>query len=372
LYVSDRIRKNAGINLKDVEDFFAQLTPKIQADLSGWYGSGVKLVGEPTFQPRDWSYFFRYVVQVSGMENQAILVKVRHSEKMNLSQAAVSEKIGQEAREEYETLQRLQSLFGKEENSSLFMAIRPLALYEDLNAVVMEEADLRTLRSFFRAPKMLIEGQARQTFESYLELAGRWLRIFHDGRAGEGFVFEKAVYDNARQNLDRIKPHLSKKDQIRLDELLDKLYEMNSGKVVPYRILHDDFNSANIFVSRDGRICSFDPHNRPGPVSIDLAKIITDVETDRIQLITNGLWIPYARLQRFHASLLRGYFGSEFGSEAVNQPSLSLFRFLSLLEKWKDAEVRFGSSTRKRKFVYSLAMPRIRRYFLQLIHSLIS
>src|SRR5688572_30903163 len=140
------------------------------------------------------------------MENQAILVKVRHSEKMNISQAAVSEKIGQEAREEYETLQRLQSLFGKEENSSLFMAIRPLALYEDLNAVVMEEADLRTLRSFFRAPKMLIEGQARQTFESYLELAGRWLRIFHifhngNGRAGDGLIFGKPLYETARQNL---------------------------------------------------------------------------------------------------------------------------------------------------------------------------
>jgi hypothetical protein len=360
--------------LNDLDSFFAHLTPKIQADLSGWYGSEAKLVGEPTFQPRDWSYFFRYVVQVSGMENRAILVKVRHSEKMNLSQAAVSEKMGQEAHEEYETLQRLRSLFGKAENSSQFMAIRPLALYEDLNAVVMEEADLRTLRSFFRSPKMLIEGQARQRFESYLELAGHWLRIFHDGNGGaeEGLIFEKAAYDTARQNLDRINRHLSEKEHSRLGKLLDKLYEMNSGKVVPYCILHDDFNSANIFVSRDGRICSFDPHNQPGPVSIDLAKIITDVETDRIQLITNGLWIPYARLQRFHASLLRGYFGSEFGSEAVNQSSLSLFRFLSLLEKWKDAEVRFGSSSGKWKFVYSLAMPQIRRYFLQLIHSLIN
>ena len=109
----DRIRKSAGINLKDEDDFFAQLTPKIQADLSDWYGSEAKLVGEPTFQPRDWSYFFRYVVQVSEMENRAILVKVRHAEKMNLSQAAVSEKMGQEAREEYETLKRLQSVFGK-------------------------------------------------------------------------------------------------------------------------------------------------------------------------------------------------------------------------------------------------------------------
>lgn len=356
--------------MKEEDDFFARLTPKIQADLSAWYGSEAKLVGEPIFQPRDWSYFFRYVVQVSDIENRAILVKVRHAKKMNLSQAAISEKMGQEAREEYETLKRLQSIFGKEENSSLFLAIRPLALYEDLNAVVMEEADLRTLRSFFRSPKMLIDGQTRKKFESYLELAGRWLRIFHDGngRAGEGLIFEKPLYEIARQNLERIKPHLSEKEQVRLGELLDKLYETNSGEVVPYCILHDDFNSANIFFSRDGRICSFDPHNRPGPLYIDLAKIITDMETDRIQLITKGLWIPYARVQTFHAALLRGY----FGSEAVDHSSLSLFRFLSLLEKWKDAEVRFESSSGKRKFVYSLAMPQIRRYFLQLIHNLVN
>ena len=365
----DRIRKSAGIDLNDVDVFFDRLTPKIQADLPGWYGGDAKLVGEPTFQPRDWSYFFRYVVQVSEMENRAILVKVRHAKKMDLSQAIVSEKMGREARDEYETLNRLQSVFGKEENSSLFLAIRPLALYDDLNAVAMEEADLRTLRSFFRSPKMLMEGQARPTFESYLELAGRWLRIFHDGngRAGEGLIFEKTLYETTQQNLDRIKPHLNKKDQFLLGDLLDKLYKMHSNNVVPYRILHDDFNSANVFVNRDGRICSFDPHNRPGPVSIDLARIIADMETDRIQLITNGLWIPYARLQTFHASLLHGY----FGSEAVDQSSLSLFRLLSLLEKWKEAAIKFESSSGKRKLVYSLAMPQMRKYFLRLIHKLI-
>jgi hypothetical protein len=357
-------------NLKAVDSFFAQLTPKIQADLPGWYGSEAKLVGAPTFQPRDWSYFFRYVVQVSEIENRAILVKVRHAKKMDLSQAAVSEKMGQEAREEYETLKRLQSVFGKEENSSLFLAIRPLALYEDLNAVVMEEADLRTLRSFFRSPKMLIDGQARQTFESYLELAGRWLRIFHhgNGRAGEGLIFDESRYESARESFDKIKPHLSQKDQFLLGDLLDKLHKMYGSRVVTYHILHDDFNSANIFVTRDGRICSFDPHNQPGPLYIDLAKIITDLETYRIQVATNGLWVPYGRLQTFHASLLRGY----FGSETVDHSTLSLFRFSSLMEKWKDAEVKFESSARKWKSFYSLGMPQMRRYFLRLIHKLVS
>ncbi|MDQ3005294.1 MAG: aminoglycoside phosphotransferase family protein [Chloroflexota bacterium] len=356
--------------MKDADAFFAQLTPKIQADLPGWYGSGAKLVGEPTFQPRDWSYFFRYVVQVSELESRAILVKVRHTERMKLSRAIVSGKMGQEARQEYETLKRLQYVFNEEENSSLFLAIRPLALYEELNAVVMEQADLRTLRSFFRSPKMLMEGQARRAFEGYLELAGRWLRIFHDvnGSAGDGLLFDAAPYENACANLDKLKPNLSQKDQFLLGDLLDKLYKMYSDKVLPYCILHDDFNSANIFVTRDGRICSFDPHNRPGPLYIDLAKIITDVETYRAQLITNGLWVPHPRLQTFHASLLRGY----FGSEAVDQSSLSLFRLLSLLEKWKEAEIKFESSSGKRKLVYSLAMPQMRKYFLHLIHKLIS
>ena len=363
------MRKSAGINLKDADTFFAQLTPKIQADLPGWYGSEAKLAGEPTFHPRNWSFIFRYIVQVSEMESRAILVKVRHTEKMDLSQAVVNEKMRQEARQEYETLKKLQSVFSKEENSSLFFTIRPLALYEDLNAVVMEQAALRTLRSFFRSPKMLMEGQARKAFEGYLELAGRWLRIFHDvnGSAGEGLLFEASLYENACANLDKIKPNLSQKDHFLLGDLLDKLYKTHGSKVVPYRILHDDFKSANIFVTRDGRICSFDPHNRPGPLYIDLAKIITDVETYRIQIITNGLWVPYPRLQTFHASLLRGYFGSEF----VDHSALSLFRFLSLMEKWKDAEIRFESSTGKWKFLYSLAMPQMRRYFLRLIHNLI-
>jgi len=111
--------------LKDVDTFFAQLTPKIQADLSGWYGGGAKLVDAPTFHTRNWSYFFRYIVQVSGTESKFILVKVRHTEKMKILQATVNEKMGQEARDEHKTLIMLQSVFSQEENSSLVFTIRP-------------------------------------------------------------------------------------------------------------------------------------------------------------------------------------------------------------------------------------------------------
>src|SRR5688572_18440438 len=76
-FILDKIRKSAGIDLKDMDSFFAQLTPKIQADLPGWYGSEAKLADEPTFHPRNWSFIFRYVVQVSELDSKAILVKVR-------------------------------------------------------------------------------------------------------------------------------------------------------------------------------------------------------------------------------------------------------------------------------------------------------
>ncbi|MEO7840121.1 MAG: hypothetical protein ABIU06_12290, partial [Anaerolineales bacterium] len=74
------------------------------------------------------------------------------------------------------------------------------------------------------------------------------------------------------------------------------------------------------------------------------------------------------RLQTFHASILRGY----FGSEAVDHSALSLFRLLSLIEKWKESEIKFESSSGKGKVFYSLGMPQLRRYFLRLIHRLVN
>jgi hypothetical protein len=352
----------------DLESFLSKLTPKIEADLAVWYGPSARLSGAPSFRPRDWSFFFRYVIQVSGTENRVVLVKIRHSEKMDLSQAAADEKMKQEARDEYASLLHLQIIFGREKNSSLFFATRPLALYENFNAVVMEEADIRMLRSFLQSPKTLVKRDARRKLAGYFEDTGRWLRIFHDSveSPGDGPVFSEAQYEDACGNLSTIEKFLDQKDRVALKRLVDQLYKLYGRKDIPYRSLHDDFSCANIFVTGDERICSFDPKNNAGCPYVDLARAIVDMETCRMQVVTKGLWIPYPRMQRLQSLLLRGY----FGAEQVDYVILNLYRLLDLLEKWRDAEVKLESSTGRRRLMYSLGTFQMRGYYPLLIRRL--
>jgi hypothetical protein len=359
----------ANSQFQELDSFLSVLTPKIQADLPTWYGTDAKLSGPPKFQPRPWSFFVRYVVQVSEDETKAILVKLKHTEKMSLSDALASEKMKQEAKDDYETLVRIKVIFSRGKNSYLFLAIRPLALYEELNAVVMEEANIRTLKSYFQSPDMLLDGEPRQTFEEYLELAGRWLHIFHDqmGRVEEDFLFSRSLYQNVQASIQGIQAGAKNIDLTAISELISRLYDRCGNVKVPYHFLHEDFHLANVFVSDDGRVCSFDPHNRPGPLYLDLAKFITDLETNRLQVVTNGLFIPPQRLKSFNEALLRGYFGIRY----IDHFALNLFRLLTLIQKWEENEIKLEHSTGLKRFLYILVAPQMRGYFQRLINKLV-
>ena len=354
---------------QELDSFLSVLTPKIQADLPTWFGTDAKLLGSAKFQPRPWSFFVRYVVQVSQDETKAILVKIRHTEKMSLSEALASAKMKQEAKDDYETLVKIKIIFSRGKYSYLFLAIRPLALYEELSAVVIEEANIRTLKSYFQSPEMLLEGEPRQTFEEYLELTGRWLHIFHDqmGRLEEGFLFPQSLYQNAQASIKRIQDGAKNIDLTAVRELMSRLYDRCGRVKVPYHFLHEDFHLANVFVSDDGRICSFDPHNRPGPLYLDLAKFMTDLETNKLQIVTNGLFVPPQRLKSFREVLMRGYFGIRY----IDHVALNLFRLLMLIQKWAENENKLERSTGPGRFLYMLITPQMRGYFQRLLNKLV-
>lgn len=349
----------------DLNSIFSVLTPKIQADLPAWYGKDAKLSGAPTFHPRDWSFFFYYPIQVSDTETKTILVKIRHAENMSLAEAVVSPKMKEEVRGEYETLVKIRDVFSKQDEPSMFATIRPLACYDEINAVVEEMADLRTLRSHFQAPGMWVDGEPRKIFETHMNTVGRWLRIFHDqlGVRQEGPFFSEALYKDVQEHLDRIEASASHPDAVFVRELILALYKKYRGVKLPHRTLHNDFNSANIFVTNDGRICSFDSHNIPGPMYVDLAKIMTDLETCRVQVLSGGLAVPRPSLGIFNASLLKGY----FGENSADHIALNFFRLVMLIERWKDSEETFEKVSGTGKFVNSIAMIQLRRYYRNLL-----
>lgn len=341
------------------------LTKRIQKDLATWYGERARLAGEPTFHARHWSFFFRYPVQVSETQTAAILIKLRHLENMTVSEAATHEKMGLEIQDEYESLQRIEAVFSSHTEASRFATIRPLAWYADMNSIVMEEADIRTLKSFFHEPAMWIEGKARRRFEHFLEGTGRWLRIYQDnsGSAGEGPLFPKGHYEESRDKLNRIQS-ASGLDLGFAKNLLEKLYNAYGQKNIRYKIIHNNFSINNVFITGgDEKICSFDPHNEPGPLYHDLAKLSVDMETSSLQVLVWGLSVPPSRLKSFNEAFLHGYFQNEKADHAA----LNLFRFLVLIEKWERHETNRLGASGKSKYLYLVGARYMQGYYLKLL-----
>ena len=352
------------ISDKDLQSCSTLLTPRIKADLASWYGKEARLVGEPTFHPRSWSYFFRYRIQVNASKEQAVLAKIRHIENMSISEAMQDETMRVEMKNEFDSLVKIRDIFTHAENAGWFATIRQLALYEDLNILVMEEADIYTLKSRFQKPAMWRNGSARRGFESQLELAGRWLRTFHDqiGDAHTGPFFSEALYQKTQANLQQIETG-SGKDLNFLKSRLDSLYNQYRDRILPYRVAHDNFNLANVFVTGAERICSFDPHNKPGAIYLDIAKLITDMETCAIQVLTFGMSVPPSQVEKFNASFLHGY----FQSNPVDVSALNLYCLLLLIEKWAENEEKVAEATGARKLAYAIASMPMRSYFLRLL-----
>lgn len=352
------------ISVNDLESFLNLLTPRIERDLTAWYGVDAKLDGLPTFHPRPWSYFFRYRVRIGGAQEKAVLAKIRHIENMDIAAAMKHPGMRAEMKDEFESLVKIREVFSRPGDAERYATIRDLAFYEDLNILVMEEADIRTLKSRFQKPQMWMEGKAQRTFEAHLELAGNWLRTFHDriGEVHAGPFFAESLYRKAQTNLERIR-RASGMDMKFLYVKLDEWFAQYHGKSLLYCMTHDNFSLSNVFITGDEKICSFDPHNKPGAIYLDIAKLITDMETCSTQVATYGMSVPLSRLDGFNASFLRGY----FYSDQADLHALNLYRTLHVLEKWDENEEKLASATGIKHILYGLAAIPMRRYFLKLL-----
>jgi predicted transcriptional regulator len=355
----------SSLSSPDYEFLLSKLTPKIQANLPDWYGLDAKLSGPPKIREREWSFFIRYPIRVSKAQDRAVLVKIRRcNSEMNIARAVANDLLKEEVKNEYNLLVKIKQTL-TEEGNEFFFAINPLTYYNDLNALVMEEADIRPLKTYFRSPDMWIRNK-RIAFENLLEHAGKWLRVYHDqiwDVKEKGDFFSNTLYENAQENLEQIKKTYSCSNLTHAQKLLDELYRRYKGAILPHRNIHGDFNCANIFVTGDGKICSLDPKNSFGAIYIDLAKIMTDLESCINQVLTNRTTAPLGILKSLNLSVLKGY----FNQQPIDNVALDLFRILSLIEKWREDENKLEQSIGKPASFYYLAAPQMRNYFSKLI-----
>jgi hypothetical protein len=351
-------------HLPEYDSLLTELTSKIQSDLPAWYGANARLAGAPEMQPREWSFFIRYLVQISETQTKAILVKIRRNgSEMYIGEAIASSRLKDESKDEYDLLVKMKSVY-QTEGDGLFFAINPLGRYDKLNALVIEEADIRPLKAYFKGPGTWL-GRNRRRFETLLEYSGRWLRIYHDcmGEAQEGAFFSNTLHEEAGKKLAHIERSYASLNLDDARNLLASVFRKYQGETLPYRPLHDDFNGANVFVTRDGKVCSLDPKNSVGPVYIDLAKFMTDLETGRNQVITNGMYAPSHLLKKFNLALLRGY----STQQSMNGAALDLYRILAIIDKWQENETKVERLMVKPLTPAYFATLQMRRYFSHLL-----
>lgn len=346
-----------------IDSFLTQLTPKVKADLPRWYGVDAKLVGDPVIQPRDWSFFFRYLVQVSKDEQKVVLVKVRHLKNMNIDDAVNNETLRNETQTEYATLVQLREVFAEKKD---FATIRPLALYEKLNAFAAEEADIHMLLSDFQSPAVWLNEKKRQQIETDIKNAGRWLRIFHQHFAKQekqGALFDEKHYNIAQEYLQTIQGQAKKIDFAPVETLLQELYEKYAKVKAPHVSLHEDFSLSNVFITPNHQVCSFDSKQPSGSAYFDIAKFIADMHTCLVQVLTFGLAVPAKRVKKLRSAFLSGY----FEDSPANLPALELYHLFYLLEKWAEREISLRNAVGVKKIVYSIFAPQMRRYHWKLL-----
>lgn len=346
-----------------------QITDRIEKHLAEWFGEGAVLAASlPAVQARKWSYMMRYEVHVPAGADTALLVKIpREPGIQTLDGAVKAEQWYAATRLEYDTLQAIATTFTAD-GAEIFCTIRPLVYLPAWNAIVMEEMPAEPLKTAMLRGRMILGIESDwQQFETALNRAGHWLRIFHERLGNPAFQpFDAA---EAQAEIER--------DLSRLEGLTDQQVELEplraaferavgglSRVAVPVAALHGDFNCANILLSSDGRVSALDMNNNlRGSVYQDLATLVTDLFTRKVTFVAYGLFARSRHLERGARAVLEGYFGGEPWNDAL----LNVACALAVVRKWiQDEEALAQGSAASRLLKLPLRLG-IRRYFWHLI-----
>ncbi|HSG42969.1 MAG TPA: phosphotransferase [Anaerolineales bacterium] len=214
--------------------------------------------------------------------------------------------------------------------------------------------------------KTAYQSDHQKNIETLLNSAGRWLRIFHEKLGNmnmeEGPFFDASIQNAMEKYLETVET-TSGLDFSALRKKLDAAQDEFKNTTITHGLLHRDFNCANVLVSNDGRIGVLDFHFGRGPIYIDIAKILTDIQTYSLQSFSQGNFINARLMTRFHQSVLKGY----FGDEVLNDKALNFYSVFAILEKWQADEEKLLEG--KDKLIIRLLAPFRRNYYMRLASS---
>jgi hypothetical protein len=349
--------------MRSDQTIISEITQEIKNALPDWYGPKASLLTEiPERRDREFTIFLRYsVINEQGKHIPLILKMPRDYWMTTLEEIIASSHLSSFTRDEAAILQKIEQAVAASSNPDL-CAIHVLAYLEGYAVTVMEEIAFNTYKQTYLKRPTLFQTNAFRHIQS----AGEWLKLFHDSFSQDR--------QNATDQLDvksRTESLLAELENLlgaqpySLAQMFNQKYAEIQSELHPLTTLHNDFHSSNIFINANGQIGGFDPN--PGPpdsIYVDLARALTDCETQQSQVLSLGLFYSKSFIQQMKAAFLQGY------AVELNQKILAFYSAVSVLQKWVWAAQVFADS--KLSQIPGMEIPLqylFQRYFLRLIES---
>ncbi len=299
-------------------------------------GQGYSLTNKmPLRITRNYSFMFRFSLTKPGTAPQNLLVKIHRKPSMKTLQEAIeADTLRVDAQREFEVLRSFAEAIGQVSHPQL-CAIQVVAYLPGFNAIVMQELEMRPFKDFyFELPFFLGNSKYWTALEAHLTLAGELLKIIHTafGQKQTAPLFSLGGLELVEREFSRLERFIPPSRLTSLRKKFLTFYKLIEDVVLPVAAVHKDYHLGNIFLSQEGKVGVLDPNwEERGAIYEDLARLLIDPVTRKLQIITQGLYFRRASAKRFEKSVLRGY----FGSTDVDERLLSFYRALMALTIWR-------------------------------------
>jgi thiamine kinase-like enzyme len=321
----------------------AALAGVLSHRIQEWYGANAVLDSTSiTLRKYPYSFFIGFLIKTSASD-QTLLVKIHRKPMIHtLAEASATERLQKLARNEYEISQMIWRAF-EEESSPDCEVVQYLDYWEEWNALLMRQVKGKMLKEYLLHPSIVLRrSKAMERLRSFVSLSAKWLRIFH--RRISGLQTVPFPVEDARlwmkDVLSKLEVHSN--DQVDVApyrKVLEDTLENLQALTVSVGLLHADFQFSNILITSEGGVCVLDYSlNHRGPIYFDLATIMIDPQTRKVQILTGGRFLTPRLIQTCRKSILDSYFNGEPYCEDV----LNFYCVLAILNKWSADEAEFS------------------------------
>jgi len=319
-----------------------ELQSRIQAEMPAWY-PGIPYRSARLVHTRDfvWSRHLIYRLATAD-DREATVIMVKQPRTNNLQYLPQDEMRAsvQSLEKEYQALTLIYAQLGDEHVNGI-TAVRPLAWFSDLEALVMQYRPGTDFHSIItRATRSWARRETAEAATAMACTAGRLLALLHNLRRDpypRAEVFQWGAFANAvSESLAQLaettsSPEIGKR-LLSMQESLASLADRAPRTNVTY--LHGDLYPDNLVLVPEGRLYTIDTtSSHLGAVEADIAKFLVGVDTLKPRLLLGRAGVRVTVLKRVQAAFLQGY-----SSEGSYSPDvLKLHCIHALARRWQEA-----------------------------------